>query len=228
MENKTNQSPEPLPDHWAVPNFNKHPIPSVLFRALCLISVARPSLEHHWKSKMNNDEWEKHRKTFVDRLGNTNIAAGLVLTTSAVFLSTQAPLTSFLPYTLRACYILALGSFAHALGGLLSGLAVVNIYQACDRIWAKDVLTATRFRLCFTLLFISWSTISLTISIIFLMLSLMIACYASGVWWLQFLATIEILSWAWLPPLFAWCALEETLPENLRASRRQTGTRLHF
>jgi hypothetical protein len=62
-----------------------------------------------------------------------------VLTTSAVFLSTQPPLTSFLPYTIRTCYILALGSFAHALGGLLSGLAVVNIYEACDRIWAKDV-----------------------------------------------------------------------------------------
>lgn len=62
-----------------------------------------------------------------------------MLTTSAVFLSTQPPLTSFLPYTTRTCYILALGSFAHALGGLLSGLAVVNVYEACDRIWAKDV-----------------------------------------------------------------------------------------
>ncbi|KAG1743018.1 hypothetical protein EDB19DRAFT_1907170 [Suillus lakei] len=93
--------------------------------------MARPSLEHHWKSKINDDEWEKHRKTFVDRLSNTNIAAGLVLTTSAVFVSTQPPLTSFLPYTIRACYVLALGSFAHALGGLLSGLAVVNIYEAC-------------------------------------------------------------------------------------------------
>lgn len=153
------------------------------------------------------------------------LQTGLVLTTSAVFLSTQPPLTSFLPYTIRTCYILALGSFAHALGGLLSGLAVVNIYEACDRIWAKDVLTATRFRLCCTLLFISWPTISLTISILFLMLSLLIACYASGVWWLQFLATIEILSWAWLPSLFAWCALEETLPEKLRISRRQTSTR---
>ncbi|KAG1841298.1 hypothetical protein DFJ58DRAFT_808550 [Suillus subalutaceus] len=224
MENNlTNQPSQSVPDHWAVPDFNKHPIPSTLFRSLCMISLGRPSLEHHWKSKINDDEWEKHRKTFIDRLSNTNI---VVLTTSAVFLSTQPPLTSFLPYTIRGCYILALGSFAHALGGLLSGLAVVNIYEACDRIWARDVLTATRFRLCCTLLFISWPTISLTISIFFLMSSLMIACYASGVWWLQFLTTIEILSWAWLPALFAWCALKETLPKNMRASRRQTGTRL--
>ncbi|KAG2085943.1 uncharacterized protein F5147DRAFT_729702 [Suillus discolor] len=224
MENETNQSPESLPDFWAVPDFNEHPILSTLFRILCLISMSRPSLEHHWKSKINDDEWEKHRKSFIDRLSNTNIAAGLVLTTSAVFLSTQPPLASFLPYTLRACYILAFGSFAHALGGLLTGLAVVNIYEACDRIWTNEVLTATRFRLCCTLMFIAWPAISLTLSIIFLMSSLIIACYASGLWWIQFLATIEILSWAWLPPLFVWCALEKTLPPKLRAYRRQTGT----
>jgi len=62
-----------------------------------------------------------------------------VLTSSAVFVSTQPPLGSFVPYTIRGCYILALGSFAHALGGLLCGLAVVNIYGACERTWAKDV-----------------------------------------------------------------------------------------
>jgi hypothetical protein len=28
------------------------------------------------------------------------------------------------------------------------------------------------------------------------------------------------LSWAWLPPLFAWCALEKTLPKNPASSRR--------
>lgn len=208
MENNANQ---PLPSHWAVPDVKEHPISSALFRALCLVSMARTSLKHHWKSKIDDDKWEEHRKTCVDRLSNTNIAAGLVLTTSAVFVSTQPPLTSFLPYTIRICYTLALGSFAHALGGLLCGLAVVNIYEACDRLWAKDVLMGTRFRLCCTLLFISWPTISLTISIIFLMLSLLIACYASGLWWLQILVTIEILSWAWLPPLFAWCALKGTL-----------------
>jgi len=70
----------------------------------------------------------------------TNLTLDLqVLASSAVFLSTQPPLTSFLPYTISGCYILSLGAFAHALGSLLCGLAVVNIYAACDRTWAKDV-----------------------------------------------------------------------------------------
>ncbi|KAG2367017.1 hypothetical protein BDR07DRAFT_1394619 [Suillus spraguei] len=224
-----NDQPPDLPGHWAVPDFEKQPIPSILFRTLCLISMGRSSLKHHWKSRTSDDEWDKQRKTFLDRLSNTNIAAGLVCSTSwTVFISSQPPLTSFLPYNIHTCYILALGSFAHALGSLLSGLAVVNIYEACDRIWVRNVLMATRFRLCSILLFISWPTVSLAISIMFLMLSLLIACYASGVWWLQILATIEILSWAWLPPLFVWCALEETLPRHLQPSKQQTDAMLPF
>ncbi|OAX31761.1 hypothetical protein K503DRAFT_52394 [Rhizopogon vinicolor AM-OR11-026] len=141
------------------------------------------------------------------RLNNTNIMAGLLLTTTAVFVSTQPPLASLLPYTIRPCYIFALFSFMHALGSLLCGLAVVNIYDACDRTWVKDVMMSSRFRLCCTLIFIGWPSISLTISIILLITSLLIACYAPGVWWLQMLVTIEVMSWAWLPPLFLWCAV---------------------
>ncbi|KAG2071030.1 hypothetical protein BDR04DRAFT_570958 [Suillus decipiens] len=110
----TNNQPTDLPRHWVVPDFKEQPIPSVLFRILCLISMGRPSLKYHWKSKISDDVWDKHRKTFVDRLSNTNIVAGLVLTTSAVFISTQPPpdivssihytrLLSFSPRIFRAC-----------------------------------------------------------------------------------------------------------------------------
>ncbi|KAG1726528.1 uncharacterized protein EDB91DRAFT_58937 [Suillus paluster] len=214
MPNTTNP-PELLPDHWKVPDSREWPKGSILFQALCLISIGRSSLDNHWKSKIDDGEWEKHRQKVVERLSNTNIA-GLVLTTSAVFLSTTPPLTSFLPYTIHGCYVFAFGSFAHALGGLACGIAVVNIYEACDREWAKDVLMATRSRVCCTLIFLSWPAVSLTVSIVFLTISLMTACYASGVWWLQFLATVEIMTWVWLPPLFVWCALEKTLPPNVR------------
>ncbi|KAG1824831.1 uncharacterized protein BJ212DRAFT_549111 [Suillus subaureus] len=130
-----------------------------------------------------------------------------MLTTSVVFVSTQPPMTSFLRYILRGSYIFAFLSFAHALDCLMCGLAVVNIYDACDRTWVKDVLTASRFRLCCTPVSISWPGISLTVSIIFPMLAILNACCASGVWWVQCLTTVEVLSWAWLPPLFAWCVV---------------------
>ncbi|KAG0696499.1 hypothetical protein DFH29DRAFT_197345 [Suillus ampliporus] len=175
MENKTNPSctdcRPPLPDWWKVPDPKRFPNQVFLFRALCLVSVARTTVDQYWQSVTDDDEWEKQKSKIMSRLCNTNIVTGLMLTTSAVFISTQPPLTSFLPYTLRGSYIFAFLSFTHALGGLICGLAVVNIYDACDRTWVKDVLTASRFRLCCTLIFISWPSISLTISITYLTMS---------------------------------------------------------
>ncbi|KAG1726497.1 uncharacterized protein EDB91DRAFT_1339622 [Suillus paluster] len=74
----------------------------------------------------------------------------------------------------------------------------------------------THARLCYTLILMSWPAVSLTVSIVFLKTSLMMACYASGVWWLQFLVTVEIMTWVWLLPLSVWCALKKTLPPNVR------------
>ncbi|KAG1841816.1 hypothetical protein DFJ58DRAFT_807684 [Suillus subalutaceus] len=168
--------------------------------------MTRPTLIHYWQ--INGDvEWKEHKKTVVGKLKNVNIVSGLVLAVSAVFLSTQPPLSYFLPYTKRVCYILTLLSFAHALGGLMCGLAVANVYQECEQEWIKRVMTCTRFRLCFSLLLISWASVSLTLSILLLMLALVIAAYTSGIWWFQFMVTMELMSWVWLPTFFAWFAL---------------------
>ena len=109
-----------------------------------------------------------------------------VLASSSVFISTQPPLTSLVPYTIWSCYILSLLSFANALSSLLCGVSVANIYQAHDRKWSIDVsdklriasmtfhamtpqvLACTRFRLCCILLIIGWPSISLILSILFL------------------------------------------------------------
>jgi hypothetical protein len=109
-----------------------------------------------------------------------------LLGSSAVLISTLSPEASLLPYALRGCYILALGSFVTALDALLCGLAVVNTYEACETKWAKSVggnpgmhlrlftqsqvLMATRFRLCSTLLFLGWPALTLALSILLLTL----------------------------------------------------------
>ncbi|KAG1734885.1 uncharacterized protein EDB91DRAFT_1250710 [Suillus paluster] len=67
------------------------------FKALCMIAVSKPSLEH-WDDLINDekrDEWDEHKKMVIERLGNMNVTAGLVLTTTAVFISTN-PRKSFL------------------------------------------------------------------------------------------------------------------------------------
>ncbi|KAG1828270.1 hypothetical protein EV424DRAFT_550044 [Suillus variegatus] len=69
----------PLPDWWKTPDSKKFPIKAFLFRALCLISVARPSVDHYWQSFTDDDEWEKQQRKIINRLCNTNIVAGLVV-----------------------------------------------------------------------------------------------------------------------------------------------------
>lgn len=101
-----------------------------------------------------------------------------------MFLTTPPPLQAILNYATTPSYVLTLVSFAHALGGLLTGTAVIAIYQSCDRDWTREaslsllmcaltgvdqVLSATRLRLYLILLLMAWPSVSLFLSIIFLM-----------------------------------------------------------
>ncbi|KAH7890167.1 hypothetical protein F5I97DRAFT_1924700 [Phlebopus sp. FC_14] len=124
-----------MPKHWQPPDRLVLRLP---FHLLCLVSVSRPSLEYHWESKESPELWEKHRKTVCNRLHNTNLLGGLLLSASAVFLSTPPALPSLLPYTATPSYVLTLASFAHALGGALVGGIVIFVYESCDREWAHE------------------------------------------------------------------------------------------
>ena len=72
-----------MPDWWKTPE-PEQSVLAVLFTALCLISMARPTLEHHWRSKIDDEEWEKHRKMVIERLNNTNITVGNIRVVPAV------------------------------------------------------------------------------------------------------------------------------------------------
>ncbi|KIJ08593.1 hypothetical protein PAXINDRAFT_18292 [Paxillus involutus ATCC 200175] len=195
---------EEMPEWWKPP---QHPFLKRLFQGLCLISVSRPSLEDHWESKRNQAAWDAHKRLVCDRLSNSNIIGGLILTASAVFLSTLPPLPSFMAYTATGPYLLTLISFAHALGSMLTGNVVVLVYESCDRMWAKNVLTADRFRLYAILVFLAWPGLSLGFSIIVLMIALLVSVFSSGLIWLQTIAVLEMLLWVWLIPAFIYCAI---------------------
>ncbi|KAH7890109.1 hypothetical protein F5I97DRAFT_1924625 [Phlebopus sp. FC_14] len=207
-----------MPEHWKPPT---HPVFKLFFHLLCLVSVSRPSLEYHREAGEDQESWEKQRIAVCSRLHNTNILGGLVLAASAVFLSTPPPLPSLLPYTGRISYILTLASFAHALGGALTGGVVIFVYETCDRLWARNILTSTRFRLYATLIFLAWPGLSLAMSLLCLMFALVLAAFMSGIGWLQALAVLELLAWAWLPPTFIWCAVPESSWDDLARKARR-------
>ncbi|KAG2339600.1 hypothetical protein BDR05DRAFT_615197 [Suillus weaverae] len=209
------QGPPDMPKHWKVPEDDGTLLSSIkilAFRILCLVSITRPSLGLHcWVSKNDDEAWEKHRKMVCDKLNASNVAAGLVLTTSAVYLTTQPPPTemNLLPYTTLASYIFSILSFVQALGSMLAGVAVIAVYESCDREWTLQVLTSTRFRVCCTLVIIATPSISLVVSILCLMTALMIAGLTSGAWFIRLIVYLEVACWIWVPFMFLWCAVPE-------------------
>jgi hypothetical protein len=73
--------PPGFPDCWKVP---KNRVLALLFHALCLFSMTRPTLTRYWQIN-GDDEWKEHKKTVVGRLKNINIVVRyLRLTVPAV------------------------------------------------------------------------------------------------------------------------------------------------
>ncbi|KAG1880861.1 hypothetical protein F4604DRAFT_489842 [Suillus subluteus] len=179
-----------IPKWCALPN---HAIPRVLFKALCMIAISKSSVEH-WEelrqiSIKNSEElernsmdekWEKHKKMLINRFENMNITAGLVLTSSAVFISTNPPIQSLIPYANQGSYILQVISFVTALMSLMTGTSVLIIYDTCYA--HKDILESfkeSRLRLIICLLLMAFPTLALIVSTFALMSAIYIAGFTS-------------------------------------------------
>jgi hypothetical protein len=57
----------------------KHPFGCLCFKALCLIAISKPSVEH-WDDLINDrrkEEWIEHKKMVTDRLGNMNVTVSI-------------------------------------------------------------------------------------------------------------------------------------------------------
>ncbi|KAF9218803.1 hypothetical protein BS17DRAFT_480074 [Gyrodon lividus] len=62
-----------------------------LWSLLCLASVSKPDLQQHWESKQTDELWKKQADMVVSRLSNSITAAGLILATTTVFMTTVPP-----------------------------------------------------------------------------------------------------------------------------------------
>ncbi|KIK91500.1 hypothetical protein PAXRUDRAFT_64340, partial [Paxillus rubicundulus Ve08.2h10] len=150
-----------LPDHWKVQACEPgHPLSYIRassWAMLCLSSVSKPSLEECWGSLQTDDLWQKQGDMFVLRISNTNTAAGLILATTAVLMTTAPPTHTwnYLEYWPNCLCTLAL---CHSLMSIWFGSWLIIVYQSTTRRWALDVLTGNRFRLTWTLLLMSLPT----------------------------------------------------------------------
>ncbi|KAG2055563.1 hypothetical protein BDR06DRAFT_325372 [Suillus hirtellus] len=157
-----------VPENCRAPN---NPILKLAFKILCIIAVSRESLDH-WKDTKNKD-WKEHVSIMVNRFQNTNVTAGLVLATTTLFLSSPPPVPHLMAYNSPISYIIAMISFDAALLSVISGSAVLVIYETSTA--HKDMETLKympRYQVIALLLWLAYPSICLSVATCFLFLSL--------------------------------------------------------
>ncbi|KAG1879314.1 hypothetical protein C8R48DRAFT_830015 [Suillus tomentosus] len=168
-----NPSPE---TGYQAPN---NPILRLAFKILCVIAVSRESLDH-WEDTKKK-EWKDHVSIMVNRFQNTNITAGLVLATATLFLSSVPPIEHLMAYNFSISYIFAMVSFGAALLSVISGSAVLVIYETSTA--HKDMETLKRMprhQVIALLLWLAYPSVCLSIASCCLFVSIFIACFWSG------------------------------------------------
>ncbi|KAG1857003.1 hypothetical protein DFJ58DRAFT_334280 [Suillus subalutaceus] len=185
----------------------RHPLLCLCFKALCLIAISKPSVEH-WDDLIhdrNREEWVEHKKMVTDRLANMNVTAGLVLTTSAVFISTQPPFQPLMPYASHGSYILQVSSFVAALISLMTGTSVLIIYDTCyANAEMKRILKSlkrSRLRLVCSLILMAYPSMALAVSTLALLTAVFIAGFTSDKLFVKILTAITYLTLALLAVL---------------------------
>ncbi|KAG1858397.1 hypothetical protein DFJ58DRAFT_876579 [Suillus subalutaceus] len=155
------------------------PILKLAFKVLCVVAVSRTSLDHWGNTK--NDEWKDHVTVMINRFQNSNITAGLVLATAALLLVSSSPVTSLMAFDTPASYVFAIIAFSAALLSVISGAAVVVIYETS--ITHKDMESLRdmpRHQIICLLLWLAYPSICLAVAACSLFASLFIACFCSG------------------------------------------------
>ncbi|KAG1869069.1 hypothetical protein DFJ58DRAFT_911392 [Suillus subalutaceus] len=103
---------------------------SFLTRVLCLFALGRLDLEAHWGSLQSEEAFKNVREKLCSILTNTITAAGLLLATSGVFVTTVSPAPYF-DYTSPAPYFLLFISLMMAMIAMLtSGLSMMRWLHA--------------------------------------------------------------------------------------------------
>ncbi|KAG2366860.1 hypothetical protein BDR07DRAFT_1395287 [Suillus spraguei] len=155
-----------------------HPLLRLAFKILCIIAVSQKSLDH-WNDTKNK-EWKEHVSVMVNRFQNSNITAGLVLATTTLFLSSQPPIEHLMAYNSSISYIFAMVSFSAALLSVISGAAVLVIYETSTA--NKDMESLKHMRrhqIIALLLWLAIPSICLSVATFYLFLSIFVACFWS-------------------------------------------------
>ncbi|KIM85535.1 hypothetical protein PILCRDRAFT_5228 [Piloderma croceum F 1598] len=183
--------------HWKVPD---NPFLGLCFRLLCWISVGDESLDATWHivhavaerplDKGPLEKWEKYKEKRLNLLTVINILAGLLIATTALFLSTVPPtLTPPLPapsvnvllaYNTYGSYAIMTAAFGAALGAFIVASTQLYILTFCTAARYYHLLGKGRLRLCYMLVLMAYPSAAIGVSVILCAISLVLAGWDAG------------------------------------------------
>ncbi|KAF8658183.1 hypothetical protein AX16_002105 [Volvariella volvacea WC 439] len=160
-----------IPDWWdLLPNEKANTLERLwlfLVRySLCLVAYGRTNMDEIWFHVQpgHREEWEACLQRLNQRLGNQNIVGGLLLATTAVFITTEPPKPAIVQYTTDFSYLFLLGSFAMSVGSILSGSAIQFVLTHLPADWFCHNLCTSRTRIILTMWVLCYPLLSVAIS----------------------------------------------------------------
>ncbi|KAF8656302.1 hypothetical protein AX16_002604 [Volvariella volvacea WC 439] len=205
----------PIPEWWKV-DYNQHrlwpifaQLEALIFQLMCVIAFGKTELYSLWEDTLpGNEEYFKETKeSLTHQVNNTNIISGLILATSAVFLTTGSPREDMLQFDNAGPYVCLLASFGLAMGSMICGSALQLIAGRCTPRWLRQNLASTRIRLIFTLGLIGYPLLSVAMSGTLCGIGLLIAAMSSAHDFIKAGAIVVISIPYTLFLVFLWLAL---------------------
>lgn len=152
-----------------------------LFAGLCLVSVGHDSMEQKWRDLSRSEEsYREHMGRLTTRLGTITVMIGLLLASTATLITTQAPRSQILDYSMRGACICFWASFLILLGAGIVGSAGIFVMTTCTRHWTLNLLVASRMRLVFILIILAYPFVAVGISTLFCIFGILVAAWNSA------------------------------------------------
>ncbi|EJD40583.1 hypothetical protein AURDEDRAFT_170396 [Auricularia subglabra TFB-10046 SS5] len=173
-----------VPGHWRNNFSNKTlgigRLQEAFFVALCLVSVGHKSLEQKWRGlSSDEDSYRDHMGRITTRLGTITVMIGLLLASTATLITTQAPSSQIIDYSMRGPCICFWVSFSVLLGAGVVGSTGIFVMTTCTRDWTLNVLLGSRMRLVFILIILAYPFFAVGISTLVCAFGILIAACSS-------------------------------------------------
>ncbi|KAG2357049.1 hypothetical protein BDR07DRAFT_1421459 [Suillus spraguei] len=165
-----------FPRMWEAPESR---IWRYIFRICCYVFTGRGDL--HWLHDLlkEGNSWEVLHGRYVNQLNQVSTVQALVLTTTAVFITTNPPLGNDVDYTSHASYACLAESLVFSLFGLLFQLKTSTSVFIFQKRSTAEIIIERRWRIFWHLLGLAVPIIVFGISVVLLLMAIVLTGFTS-------------------------------------------------